>query len=256
MQKFFIMTRGRTGSTAVMDSLTKSESIIAAQELFINYGVKNKKKNAHDQLLPRFDLWLDSRNLYQKLTQIFAGQSQLIKKYLVLAEKKATIEDGIAFGFKIISHHFDERPKLKELLLERNYKAIYLTRNIPRQVISGMVAKLRGKYNAHDGENYIDEASYAIDIVEFKSLVEWETQAVINDIAMLESSGFEHIQVRYEDFVGNPDAFFASIFNFLKIPEEKLPASSFSIMIKDLRQSLKNYHEIEYCLDEMGMTLE
>ena len=73
---------------------------------------------------------------------------------------------------------------------------------------------------------------------------------------MLESSGFEFIQVRYEDFVHNTYDFFANIFDFINIPAEKLPDSSFSIMIKDLRQSVKNYQEVEDYLDEMGMTLE
>jgi LPS sulfotransferase NodH len=256
MKKFFIMTRGRTGSTAVMDSLNKSKSIVAAQELFIKYAVKNKKKNVHDQLIPRFDLWLDLKKGYLNVIKFFTGQSYILKKYLALAESKSLNSESKGFGFKIISHHFDERPKLKKLLLERNYIAIYLTRNIPRQVISGMVAKLRGKYNAHDRENYSDEASYTIDIDEFKSLVQWETQAVANDIAMLESSGFEFIQVRYEDFVQNPDAFFANIFDFIDIPAEILPASSFSIMIKDLEQVVQNYQEVEHCLAEMGMGIE
>lgn len=256
MKNFFVLTRGRTGSTAIIDSLNKSNSIVAAQELFIRYAVKNKKTNSNDQILPRFDLWLDSRKRYLKIIEIFAGQSHVMNKYLALAESTALSRDNKDFGFKVVSHHLDERPGLKELLLEREYKAVYLTRNIPRQVISGMVAKLRGKYNAHDRENYKDDASYIIDIDEYKSLVEWETQAVANDIAMLKSSGFEFIQVRYEDFVHKPDAFFANIFDFLNIPAEKLPASSFSIMIRDLEQAVKNFQEVEHCLTEMGMTLE
>lgn len=255
MKKFFVLTRGRTGSTAVMDSLNKSKNIVAAQELFIKYAVKNKKKNAHDQILPRFDLWMDSRKWYQKLTEIFAGEPLVLKRYLALAESKALETNSKAFGFKVISHHFEERPKLKELLLEREYKAVYLTRNIPRQVISGMVAKRRGKYNAHGRENYQDEASYIIDIEEFKSLVEWETQAVANDITMLESSEFDFLQVRYEDFVENSDAFFSEIFRFLDIPEEKLPESSFSIMIKDLNEVLINYEEVKNTTEKLGLEL-
>lgn len=250
------MTRGRTGSTAVMDSLNKSNNIVAAQELFIKYAVKNKKTNSHDQILPRFDLWLDSRKLNLPFFRLFSKNLHTMKKYLDLAENIPINKDSKAFGFKVISHHFDERPGLKDLLLERGYKAVYLTRNIPRQVISGMVAKLRGKYNAHERENYRDDTRYKIDINEFKSLIEWEIQAVDNDISLLESSGYEFIQVRYEDFVENSDAFFANIFDFLDIPEEKLPESSFSIMIKDIKQAVQNYQEVENCLIEMGMTIE
>lgn len=257
MKNFFVMTRGRTGSTAVMDSLNKSNNIIAAQELFINWGLNNKEINNFKNIItPRFDLWLNTKKIYLNIVRIIFLRKYIFKQYIEHVESKVLGVDAKAFGFKVISHHFDERPGLKALLLERGYKAIYLKRNIPRQVISGMVAKLRGKYNAHDRENYNDDASYHIDINEFKSLVEWEAQAVANDIAMLDSSGFAYIQVRYEDFVANSDAFFAEIFGFLDIPEEKLPESSFSIMIKDLRQVVQNYQEVEQCLAKMGMTIE
>ena len=33
MKKFFVMTRGRTGSTAIVDVLNKSNNVCAAQEL-------------------------------------------------------------------------------------------------------------------------------------------------------------------------------------------------------------------------------
>lgn len=255
MKYFFVMTRGRTGSTAVMDSLNKSKNIVAAQELFIKYAVKNKKTNAHDQILPRFDLWLDSRKLNLPFFQLFSKNLHAMKKYLDLAENNPTNKDSKAFGFKVISHHFDERPGLKDLLLEREYKAVYLTRNIPRQVISGMVAKLRGKYNAHERENYRDDARYKIDINEFKSLIEWETQAVDNDIGLLESSGFEFIQVRYEDFAENPGAFFDEVFDFLTIPKETLPESSFSIMITDLKETITNYDKVKICTENLGVEL-
>ena len=85
--------------------------------------------------------------------------------------------------------------------------------------------------------------------------MKWETKAVANDIAMLESSGFEFIQVRYEDFVHNPDAFFANIFSFINIPQEILPDSSFSIMIKDLSKVVKNYDEVYSCVDKLGLEL-
>lgn len=256
MKKFFVMTRGRTGSTAVIDSLNKSKNILAAQELFIKFEVKNHKDEKLYGLTPRFDIWYESKKCYLSLIQKITGRLHIFRKYFKEIENRSLSKDRKAFGFKVLSHHFEQRPELKQLLLEREYKSIYLTRNVPRQVISGMVAKLRGKYNAHDSENYTDDACYTIDIDEFKSLVEWETKAVENDIALLESSGFKFIEVRYEDFVKNPDAFFTNIFCFLNIPEEKLPESSFSIMIKDLRQTIKNYDQVHQCLIDMGMTLE
>jgi LPS sulfotransferase NodH len=255
MKRFFIMTRGRTGSTAIIDSLNKSKNIVSAQELFIRLPYKEHKDERYYTSKPRFDVWSESKGYYFKIFQRFLRQSYIIRKYLEEIEEINASDEINAFGFKVLSHHFEERPMLKYILQERDYKAIYLTRNIPRQVISGMVAKQRGKYNAHDRENYRDDAIYKIDIDEFKSLVAWETQEVANDISMLDSSAFEFIQVRYEDFIETPDIFFSNIFSFLDIPEEKLPKSSFSIMIRDPKHVIQNYNEVEQCLSEMGMTI-
>lgn len=246
------MTRGRTGSTAIVDVLNKSEKLCVFQELFLKYDFNKTKQH----LIPPYDLWKQRGSLLTRLWRKVSKEYININNYLKNAERIVADYDGAAFGFKLLSHNFDERPDLKEQLLKRRFKVIYLTRNIPRQVISGMVAKLRGKYNAHGRENFKDDTCYKIDIDEFKSLVEWETQAVANDINMLETSEFDYIQVRYEDFVENSDAFFSEIFRFLDIPEEKLPESSFSIMIKDLKQAIQNYQEVEDCLTEMGMTIE
>ncbi|WP_339641372.1 sulfotransferase [uncultured Porticoccus sp.] len=255
MKNFFIMTRGRTGSTAIIDSLNKSKNIVSAQELFIKLPYKKHQDEEYYTSTPRFDVWSESKGYHFKIFQRFLGQSFIIRKYLAQIEKINANNKTIAFGFKVLSHHFEERPMLKYILQKRAYKVVYLTRNIPRQVISGMVAKQRGKYNAHDRENYRDDAIYKIDIDEFKSLVAWETQEVANDISMLESSGFRFIQVRYEDFIETSDIFFAKIFSFLEIPEEKLPKSSFSIMIKDPKHVIQNYNEVEQCLSEMGMAI-
>lgn len=250
------MTRGRTGSTAVIDSLDKSENILAAQELFIKLEKTIQKDDLLYILTPRFDIWYESNRTYFSLIHKFSGRLHIFRKYLKAMETISSKRDNKAFGFKVLSHHFLQRPQLKEILQERGYKAIYLTRNIPRQVISGMVANLRGIYNVGKDENYKDDASYTIDIDEFKFLMECENQAVVDDIALLESSGFEFIVASYEDFVENRDAFFSNIFDFLDIPEEKLPESSFSIMIKDLRHTIKNYVEVEDCLTELGMSLK
>ncbi|MAZ69715.1 MULTISPECIES: sulfotransferase [Porticoccus] len=253
MKKFFVMTRGRTGSTAIVDVLNKSNNVCAAQELFLKFEFE--KKDYKKYLIPPYELWKNTGNVYSVLLRKISNEAVNIEKYLNHAEKIMAENSVNAFCFKLLSHNFDEIPALKKQLLKSSFKTVYLTRNVPRQVISGMVAKLRGIYNMHEREGYSDNASYVIDVDEFKSLVKWETKAVANDIAMLESSGFEFIQVRYEDFVHNPDAFFANIFSFINIPQEILPDSSFSIMIKDLSKVVKNYDEVYSCVDKLGLEL-
>lgn len=61
MNKFFLMTRGRTGSTAVIDELNKSQGLCAARELFLIYDFDNipdvsEITKVYNFLLP-FGLW-------------------------------------------------------------------------------------------------------------------------------------------------------------------------------------------------------
>lgn len=253
MKQFFVMTRGRTGSTAIVDVLNKSNNVCAAQELFLKFEFKKEDYKKH--LIPPYELWKNTGNVYSVLSKKISNEAVNVENYLNHAEKKVAGSNVNAFCFKLLSHHFDEIPALKKQLLKNGFKAVYLTRNVPRQVISGMVAKIRGIYNMLECEGYSDKGSYVINIDEFKELVQWETQAVANDICMLESSGFEFIKVRYEDFVHNPDAFFANIFDFLNIPTEKLPESSYSIMITDLKEVITNYHEVKRCIENLGLEL-
>lgn len=54
MNNFFLMTRGRTGSTAVADELNKSRGLCVMQELFLMHDFKNVPVllKIYDLLLP------------------------------------------------------------------------------------------------------------------------------------------------------------------------------------------------------------
>lgn len=256
MKKFYVLTRGRTGSTAVMDSLNRTKSISAAQELFIKYTPKVKKATSHDLVMPRYDLWLRRGCFYERLVNHFKSEKQKIKTYLDLVERHAEDLEKKAFGFKVLAHHFDQRLGLRDELQSRGYKVIFLTRNIPRQVISGMVAKKRGKYNARQQDAYQDDISYVLDKKEFKSLVKLEQKAVQTEKDVLISRGVDFLEVRYEDFVARSEVFFKQIFDYLGIPAEPIPSSSFSIMIKDVNASVQNFADLEKCMLEMEMIIE
>lgn len=254
------MTRGRTGSTAVMDSLNKTSSITTAQELFIKYKTNEKNSqpaNKSDRVILRYDPWRQ-QNLgrLERVSEWLMRNDTSIVKYLDQVENTASKTDAKAFGFKVISHHFKQRPGLKENLVERGYSAIYLTRNIPRQVISGIVAKKRGKYNAHEKENYQNDSSFLIDIDNFRSLIELEQKSQQEDLTLLQAMGIDYTVIRYEDFVSNPDQLFSDIMSFLNLPSEKAPKSSYSIMIENLNNTIENYEQVRECTKQLGMSLD
>jgi hypothetical protein len=52
VKKFVLVTRGRTGSTAVLDELGKARALVATQELFTRSALTDKKLKDYYQLLP------------------------------------------------------------------------------------------------------------------------------------------------------------------------------------------------------------
>jgi hypothetical protein len=250
MSKFFLMTRGRTGSTAVIDELNKSNVICATQELFLNYNFDNLAEfdNLYDLLLP-FDLWKE-----QTLTTPFANsENDNAKRYLEEAELFARNLGAASFGFKVLSHHFDERPFLDTLLKEHDYKVIYLTRNIANQVLSGMVANQSGLWNTK--ENAEVSGRYVIDLNQFQQNIELGINAIQNDYALLTTIGFSFIVVSYEEFCTNRESFYEKIFHFLGLPMILPPRSDWSIILKDLRHTVANFDEVFERATEIGMPL-
>jgi LPS sulfotransferase NodH len=260
MNKFFIMTRGRTGSTAIVDVLNKTKSVHTTreQELFLKHDfpqIQGKFPNLKDypSTLP-FELWKMQTPKWWRYIPYRRKDKWLINRYLQDAEKLAMQKGVGAFGFKVLSNHFDENQKLKQVLLARGYRALYLKRNVPHQVISGMIAKQRGMYNTK--KEFQDDKRYIIDIEEFKKLVEWEAQSVARDLELLRSSGFNFIEVTYEEFMADREAFFGRVLAFLGVPPEAPQASSYSVMIKDLKHTVENYQAVADCTAAIGMCIE
>lgn len=252
------MTRGRTGSTAIIDELNKTSRVGSAQELFLKYDFSGKLDLLSQlyPLAPPFDLWKKHGSWTTKIYRYCLSDESLINNYLKQIEDIVKTNGKDAFGFKLLSHHFEETPFLDSVLLNRNYHVVYLTRNIPRQVISGMTAKQRGKYNAQVEEKYEDVNRYLIDMDEFRNLVRWESIALENDISMLKSKGFEYIMVSYEEFTRSRESFFRKIFDFIGLEMELPHLSSYTVMIKDLKNTIENYKAVAECAASMGMQIE
>ena len=97
--------------------------------------------------------------------------------------------------------------------------------------------------------------SYDLDVHTFKSLIRLEQRSQQEDLKLIESLGVDYTTISYEDFVSHPDQLFSEIFSFLNLPSERATKSSFDIMIKDLREVVENYEQIDECTRELGMSL-
>jgi LPS sulfotransferase NodH len=264
--KFFIMTRGRTGSTAVVDALNKSRMLCVMQELFTeqfaDFNVNDNSpgsefyeliKSYYALLMP-YNIWIKNDWLRRILSFYRASDELMPDRYLAKAEKIGRRTGAEGFGFKVLSNQFEERPYLSNLLKHRGYRAIYLTRNPVRQVLSGMIANQRGAFNSREPIN--DVKRYDIDLDKFEQLVSWEKQCINKDRAWLDKEGIDFTVVTYEDFCIDRQAFFGAIFKFLDLEYSSVPLSTdFQIMIKDLKYTINNYNDVVKCVSNMGESI-
>lgn len=262
------MTRGRTGSTAIIDEMNKVQGIFTSQELFIKQNFKKRIRN-DPGFKERMGISLD-RYKKSKATipyylwktqvpwqgkgwrRVFIPRARWVASYLYEMETVAKVHEASVFGFKVLSHHFDQTPSLKKVLSDHKYQVIYLTRNVPRQVISGMIAKQRGAYNR---KNYHDNTRYQIDLDEFVRLVKYSIKGVQDDLLFINSCGFDFIKVSYEEFTFDRAAFFEQILAFLGVPFEVPKASDYSVMIKDLRHTVENLDAVLERASAIGVTV-
>lgn len=270
MIRFFLLTRGRTGSTAVIDELNKTGILCATQELFLKYkwDIENSSPNNWDpknsspkkgftyELLPPYELWKfwKSGAWWKKLLLLLRQEKALAAKYFDEAEDRAQLRNAQGFGFKVLSNNFDERPFLLDILTQRNYKMLYLTRNLAHQVLSGMIANQRGIYNSLEEVNDIHR--YSIDLKEFEDRVNWEKQCVENDYALLKKQEHNFLIVSYEEFCEDKQSFFSKVFNFLELPIIIPDPSDYTVVIKDPAYTIENYADVVRCAETLGYSLE
>ena len=266
--KFVILTRGRTGSTAIIDEINKHEDMVCWQELFINLDSDPMLKELYDKLgvdfdryglqdwFPTFDLWLKQTKmvkLFSKDLYFYKGKlltiSKIMKTYLQEMENYAFNLGNQAVGFKLLGHQVPNLPAFLAVLKELDYKVIYLERkNVVKQVLSGVIANKRKVYNQR---NYTpDNKSFTVDLNEFKFLVSVEMSEVNIQKSMIEFSENETLYVSYEDFLSDRRRFHTAIFDFLKVEDKEIEESSFSIVIPDVKDVVKNYDEFSEFLHE------
>ncbi len=254
MKKFVLLTRGRTGSTAVIDELHRVKAIRAAQELFLIGATYTPEVERTYTFVPPFDVWKLQKASWKWLPSPLRKEDKLAGRYLGEAEGLAERQDASAFGFKVLSSNLTERPYLRRMLKERGYSAVYLTRNLARQVISGMVASQSGIFNTTNAS--VSLRKYCIDVDKFQELVDWERLEIQKDLDRLTARKIPFTVVTYEDFCRNRRAFYERIFKFLGLPVELPAPTDYTVLIKDLSQTIENYQAIAERAAAMGLALD
>lgn len=238
-KKAVVVSRGRTGSSVITDELGQTTYSRSLQEIFTS-GSPPGDAYRH------FNTWRAQADPPRHLSE-----EQIADMYLDHLEERVEAEGHKAFFWKALSQHFVERPYMGSLLKRRGYKAICLRRNPANQVISGMVAAARGKYNSR--EKYEDERTFTLDIDQYKSLVAVEWHMGAADKQLLDSISLPNIVVKYEDFVSDRLAFFGGIFGFLGLPVEDPRRSNYVVMIENTQRTVENYEDVRAAAAELGL---
>jgi hypothetical protein len=275
MHNFFLLTRGRTGSTAILDEIGKT-SALALQEIFTNAGGSSDSA-ATAELDPNalpYDTWLtlqlgqdfhgapaiDQPALHMRilgralprLTKLSGMAYRTVNRwylhrYLENIEFRARSEGRPAFIFKLLSHQIAERHALLGVLNARAYRAVLLTRkNVVRQVLSGMVAAQRGVYNSKVRR---DAAPCHIDIEKLMFSVAWEMRCNEENRALPRGNNFDFIEISYEDYCVNRASFYRKLLPFMGLPADLPALTDYYVMIPDIRHAIENFSEVEACVN-------
>lgn len=260
VKKFVLITRGRTGSTAIIDELNQVPHFQVHQELFILgefAGSPEQRGRVGDYYtaeLPPFDHWKPP--LYWWESWLLPHCCRDVRQahcYLIYAENLAKQTGALFFGWKLLSNQFWERPYILALLKKHNYSSLYLKRNVAAQVLSGMVANSRKIFNSR--EVVTDDNVYSINLHEFRSNVLTERNCVIRDLGWLSAKRFDFLTIDYETFCKNRQEFFLPIFKMMGVYSALPQPSSFQRIIGDPKKMLKNYNELAQVAAEFGEVL-
>lgn len=241
MIKFVLVTRGRTGSTVVLDSLNNLDRLMALQEPFLSGVSANSTLFPENPRILRYENYLEKSGAWTKMTAKVL-KTHILNSYLSILAGEAMQQNNEAFGFKVLSHHLSQHRSLASTLKRQGYRFIYLRRNPVRQVISGMVAVKRGMYNSN--EDIGETAPLSLDVKVFSDKLHGELLRTREDILLLRALDVPLIELCYEDFLSNRNAFFLSLLEFLSLPSELPSASDKKIMIKNLKETITNLDEL------------
>lgn len=238
--KAVVMTRGRTGSSAITQELGLAPGCHSEQEVFS----QAPGRNYYD--FPPFEIWREGRE---------GDEEVLADAYLAALEAHARDKGAKALFWKLLSSHCDQRPYLCEVVARRGYQVIYLRRSLARQVLSGMLAKHRGVYNTYDAVEA--GAPCDIDLDEMRRLIAGEHFGLGHDEMLRHKYRMGlALEVTYEQYIEDREGFFARIYACLRLPAAVPKATQFQVMIQDLKSEISNYDEVAAVVaEEYGETL-
>lgn len=217
--KFFIYTRGRTGSTVLTDLLNSHPDMLCDYEIF---SISNTKSKIKYPLL-----------------------------YVNSCSKRATVKNKPVYGFKVKieqlknEHGYKDIAGLLKMFYDNGWKIIYLKReNILSHSISGIISNKTNIFHVRNGNNFLHEkinidCRHLLDVMKyFDDLGKQEEQSLKN---------VPHVNVSYEtDLLDNSNHQKTAdrIFDFLGINACPVNTGLKKIIPENLKNFIQNYEEM------------
>jgi len=249
----FIFTRGRTGSTAIIDELKSHSRIQFHGELFRpNPLAREDVRVAYEKMGENYlslGLTNDRALPYLLHKQLYGGDTQ---KYLDYLRTDVDISGKNCVGFKLLGNHLETSENLLPQLSKQNAKCIHLVRkNVIKQVVSGFFAREAGIYNRR---NYVPEIKEIdIPIEAFISRIKANLSGVQANRDILQKNGINYLDVYYESFCKERSVFYNAIFEFLGLEAEDLTPTDWSIMTPADKMLVSNFDDLIDALNKNGL---
>ena len=244
VSNFVIFTRGRTGSFTIRTELDSHFKIVCHGELF--------HPQTAEQLKAKFALDPAPYDVFKK--RVGDSYREYYERYLreVIKSSRRQKPDAIV-GFKILNWQAvaHSRQRLLRILSRQGFVFLHLIRrNTVRQAVSAMVARKRGIFNRKNWNAPAER--YELNTKDFIRKVN-KYSGVVEENRML-LSGQKCLEIYYEDYCGERDAFFSRIFDFLGIERFDLAPAEFSIMTdRNLQNVVKNFEELRQTTRTLGL---
>lgn len=252
-RNFVIYTRGRSGSTVIVDHLESHPSIVCYNELFSPNGRsiwENRAERSDRTALAPYDVFKDMRSQSAE-----TGGREFYRPYLrEMIDTARQDKPDACVGFKLLTYQANAHKRLMRVLKKQQFAFLHLIRrNVVRQVISSFVANERGAWNRRDWTPPSDR--YNLDMTKFSKRVKHNQSATEKDRALLPVLGVDHLTIYYEDYVDAPQPFLDRIHEFLGVEKADVTPTDLSIMTdRNLRNVVANYDELKDATTALGLT--
>lgn len=257
-RRFIIYTRGRTGSSAIVDELDNYPEITCHGEVFrANPLSREKERKAYEEFGDEYIHKADTRDrilpykLFRREPPEAPIDAEGLRIYLDHTDREAVLAGSACVGAKLIRQNGEH--ELLPVFRSEGVAVIYLEhRNKLRQAISALLAQAENVYNA---ENYVPASGRRFRFTPEAVLSRIRRAESLQEqhAAVIEAAGLRWKLCFYEDWVADRDTFLAEVFGFLGAEQRATAPSRLSRTTPEtLAELLENYDGIASRLVKAG----